>query len=90
MGRINVISLILVDSDVQHVGGIISANACVDAAGFRTTHDISNVFLDLWWAHGVGWTMRSRQQHSFLKAISVRILGRSPQNNYKNDLDDQT
>ena len=90
MGRINVISLILVDRDVQHVDGIISANACVHAAGFSTTHDISNVFLDLGWTHDVGWTLRSRQQHSFLHAISVRILGRSPHKNYKNDLDDQT
>ena len=90
MGRINVISLILVDSDVQPVDGVRVANAGVDGAGFSTTHDTSNVFLDLGWAHGVGWTMRSRQQPCFLKARSVHILGRSPHKNYKNDLDDQT
>ena len=54
MGRINVISLILVDSDVQHVDAIIIANARVDAAGLSTTHDASNVFLDLCWAHVIG------------------------------------
>ena len=82
MGRINVISSIFEDSDVQHAVrdkklmiaylDKHSRTSAISAASRR--HDIF-----------------AFRKQSYLSKLAVdMMLGRSPHKNYKNDLDDQT
>ena len=91
MGRINVISLILVDSDVQHVDEMTLGNACGDAGKLSMADVLQDVFLECvlcsWnWVHST-----ISVSHSLCMRVKpLHVLGRSPHKNYKNDLDDQT